>query len=140
MDAALGPWVVMQKRPSDRIGFTLIELMIAVVVIGILAAIAVPKFNRTRRQAYVTTMQSDLRNLVSAQELFFADSARYATDPGRLVAHPSAGTTLTLATGPGYWSATATHAQVTDGLRCAIAVNVENPLVATAPDGQPVCR
>ena len=63
----------------NRKGFTLIELLIVVVIIGILAAIAIPKFANTKGKAYVTAMKSDLRNLVSAQESFFSDSARYTT-------------------------------------------------------------
>src|SRR5881227_3706989 len=52
----------------NRKGFTLIELLIVVVIIGILAAIAIPKFANTKSKAYVTAMKSDLRNLVTAEE------------------------------------------------------------------------
>src|SRR5438094_8617013 len=62
----------------NRKGFTLIELLIVVVIIGILAAIAIPKFANTKAKAYVASMKSDLRNVVTAQEGFFADSVRYA--------------------------------------------------------------
>ena len=63
-----------------RKGFTLIELLIVVVIIGILAAIAIPKFANTKSKAYIAAMKSDLRNLVTAEESYFADSAEYATD------------------------------------------------------------
>ncbi|MDB4886326.1 MAG: putative pilin [Gemmatimonadetes bacterium] len=122
-----------------RKGFTLIELMITVVIIGVLAGIAVPKFNGSRRKAYISAMRSDLRNLVPAQELFYADSARYALDQSHLNVKPSNGMTITLSAGPGYWSATARHEQVTDGFTCAIAVNTQNPLAPAAPDGQSAC-
>src|SRR3984893_9256509 len=60
-------------------GFTLIELLIVVVIIGILASIAIPKFANTKNKAYTAAMKSDLRNLVTAEESFFADSTKYVT-------------------------------------------------------------
>ena len=62
----------------NRKGFTLIELLIVVVIIGILAAIAIPKFANTKQKAVRSGMISDLRNLATAQEAFYADSTRYA--------------------------------------------------------------
>ena len=62
----------------NRKGFTLIELLIVVVIIGILAAIAIPKFANTKEKAVVASMKSDLRNLVTAQESFFSDNQDYA--------------------------------------------------------------
>ena len=60
-----------------RRAFTLIELLIVVVIIGILAAIAIPKFANSKRQAYVAAMKADLRNLACAQEVFKGDSLYY---------------------------------------------------------------
>src|SRR5204862_86968 len=62
----------------NRKGFTLIELLIVVVIIGILAAIAIPKFANTKEKAYLASMKSDLRNLVTAEEAYFADSVKYS--------------------------------------------------------------
>ena len=64
---------------NTRKGFTLIELLIVVVIIGILAAIAIPKFANTKDKAKVSGMKTDLRNLVSAQEGFLADHNTYAS-------------------------------------------------------------
>jgi type IV pilus assembly protein PilA len=63
---------------KSRKGFTLIELLIVVVIIGILAAIAIPKFADTKKKAYVTAMKSDLKNLVPAAEAWFSDNNTYA--------------------------------------------------------------
>src|SRR2546430_7786324 len=63
----------------NRKGFTLIELLIVVVIIGILAAIAIPKFANTKEKAYISSMKSDLRNMVTAEEAYFADSVKYTT-------------------------------------------------------------
>ena len=67
------------RRSTNRKGFTLIELLIVVVIIGILAAVAIPKFSNTKSKAYVASMKSDLKNLVSTQESYFADHSGYGT-------------------------------------------------------------
>src|SRR5687768_15841714 len=62
---------------QDRQGFTLIELMIVVVIIGLLAAIAIPKFANTKEKATVSSMRSDLRNLATAQEGYWVENRVY---------------------------------------------------------------
>jgi prepilin-type N-terminal cleavage/methylation domain-containing protein len=64
---------------NNRKGFTLIELLIVVVIIGILAAIAIPKFANTKEKAYVASMKADLHNYSLAQESYFADKRTYGT-------------------------------------------------------------
>ena len=96
---------------TTRRGFTLIELLIVVVIIGILAAIAIPKFANTKSKAYIAAMKSDLRNLVTAEESYFADSAQYATDTTKgMKFKPSSGVGMpTVVTYPGAWLATASR-------------------------------
>jgi type IV pilus assembly protein PilA len=127
----------------NRKGFTLIELLIVVVIIGILAAIAIPKFANTKSKAYVTAMKSDLRNLVSAQESYFSDSSAYTTvlDSTGLNFKPSTGVLFSAANievGSGWWLATNAHAQLQTGV-CGIAVNTVNPVISGAGEGEPAC-
>lgn len=61
-------------------GFTLIELLIVVVIIGILAAIAIPKFGQTRQKANDAAMKGELRAMLTAQEQYFGDNATYGTE------------------------------------------------------------
>jgi len=134
--------ISMLTNQRARKGFTLIELLIVVVIIGILAAIAIPKFANTKSKAYVTAMKSDLRNLVTAEEAFFSDSTYY-TSAARLVAKNSyknsSGVGVpAVVTGAGYWSATVTHSQLS-GATCGIGVNTTNPTISTAGDGEPSC-
>src|ERR1700716_4741156 len=100
---------------TKRKGFTLIELLIVVVIIGILAAIAIPKFANTKTKAYTAAMKSDLRNLVTAEESFFSDSGTYIVwgDTTKLKFKPSTGvSTPVIQIDQGYWPATVTHPQI----------------------------
>jgi prepilin-type N-terminal cleavage/methylation domain-containing protein len=58
-------------------GFTLIELMIVIAIIGILAAIAIPQFAAYRKRSYNSAAESDLRNAATAQEAYFVDFSTY---------------------------------------------------------------
>ena len=65
-------------------GFTLIELMIVIAIIGILAAIAIPQFTAYRTRSYNAAANADLRNLATAQEAYYADHLAYCSSVGRL--------------------------------------------------------
>lgn len=130
---------------QNRKGFTLIELLIVVVIIGILAAVAIPKFGQSREKAYVAAMQSDLKQVITAQEIFYGDPANnYSYDSGAINATTnttsgplqvttSAGVEITITasggggTGtPASWYAIATHS-ATDQ-ECAVFVGTDtNP-------------
>ena len=74
----------MLSRLNKREGFTLIELMIVIAIIGILAAIAIPQFSAYRTRSYNSSAQSDVRNLATAQEAYYVDFSTYATGIGAL--------------------------------------------------------
>ena len=94
----------------DNKGFTLIELLIVVVIIGILAAIAIPKFSATREKAYFAAMKSDLKNLASQQEIYYSDEYSYSTNETNLGFVESSGVNVAIGVGTATgWSATATH-------------------------------
>lgn len=93
-----------------RSAFTLVEILAVVVIIGILAAILIPKFGNSKNKANFTAVKSDLKNLATMQEAFFYDYQRYTTDLDSLKATVSKGVILTVeeATATG-WSAKAYH-------------------------------
>jgi type IV pilus assembly protein PilA len=98
----------------NKKGFTLIELLIVVVIIGILAAIAIPKFANTKDKAYVAAMKSDLRNLATYEEQYAADqNGAYFSGNGTAQGFtPSQNVTVSASIVPGppqTWTATATH-------------------------------
>jgi type IV pilus assembly protein PilA len=122
-------------------GFTLIELLIVVVIIGILAAIAIPKFSTTKEQSYLSLMKADLRNLATAQEAYAGSTGVYYTGPvpaPALVYNPSVGVTITMvvATAAG-WSATATSPQT--ARTCSMYMGAAPPLAPATAEGRVGC-
>jgi type IV pilus assembly protein PilA len=125
----------------SRKGFTLIELLIVVVIIGILAAIAVPKFNDTKGKANWAAMRSDLHNLMTAQEAYFYEHQNYAPDLASLTNfRPTTGVvvTITAPSGPG-WSATSTHPQAWPHT-CAVFVGGAPALAPAVNEGIVACQ
>ena len=142
---------------QNRKGFTLIELLIVVVIIGILAAIAIPKFASTKEKAYLASMKSDLRNGATAQEGYFADNQVYLSGAASNLAGgasnlsgtgtpldattnyvPSAGVTVTAALSGNGWNAEATHTATSK--TCDIFAGDGATAVGVATiEGEPKC-
>ncbi|HVF19260.1 MAG TPA: prepilin-type N-terminal cleavage/methylation domain-containing protein [Mycobacteriales bacterium] len=73
----------IETRDDD--GFTLVELLVVVIIIGVLSAIALPSFLGQRTKAQRAVVSSDLRNISSAQEAFFVENGNYTDDEAELV-------------------------------------------------------
>jgi len=131
----------MPASPSViRRGFTLIELLIVIVVIGVLAAIAIPKFSTTKGKAFASSMKSDLRNLASQQEDYFYFNETYATDIGDVSFDGSPDVVLTIAeAGAAGWSAVATHPAAAP-MTCAVYYGSVAPLPPATSEGVVHCE
>jgi type IV pilus assembly protein PilA len=128
---------------SQTKGFTLIELLIVVVIIGILAAIAIPKFANTKEKAVVTAMRSDLRNLASVQETYWTNNQTYyggaIPDLPNFQYQPSQGVTVTVVSAtPAGWSATAAAPGMT-AQTCAIFYGTAPALPPATTDAAVAC-
>lgn len=124
----------------QRTGFTLIELLIVVVIIGVLAAIAIPKFAQAKGRARAAAIRSDLRNLATAQEEYLSEHTVYAGDLASLPFTPSDGVIVTLMPPVvGGWSATTSHAMGDPGV-CALFYGAAAPLPPATREGVITCE
>ena len=127
-------------RTDDR-GFTLIELLIVTVILGVLAAIAIPKFAKSKEKAHLAAMTSDLRNLATAQEAYLYDEATYydgAVPSANFDYRASSGVSVTLSNvTAGGWAAVTSHP--TTVKTCAIFMGGAAPLPPAVREGQVKC-
>lgn len=120
---------------------TLIELLIVVVIIGILASIAIPRFYRAKERAIAGKMRGDLRNIAMAQEMYYNDHATYysgAVPAPAFAFNPSTGITIALSnvTQSG-WGATATSPHTT--FVCYLYHGTGGPVGAATEEGRVAC-
>jgi prepilin-type N-terminal cleavage/methylation domain-containing protein len=99
---------------ARRKAFTLIELIVVIVVLGILAGIAIASFRNTKESAYIASMKADLRNFALYEQNFLMESqGSYFSGNGAAQGFvPTVGVTISATADPGpppTWQATATH-------------------------------
>jgi prepilin-type N-terminal cleavage/methylation domain-containing protein len=124
----------------DRKGFTLLELIVVTVILGLLAAFAIQGYAKIKERTYVAAMKADLRNLVTAEVVFSTDSLRFTTviGSGGLTYQVTTGNTApSLAlTGDGF------TAQIgnTNTPRTCVVFMGSTPLAPATNEGEPACR
>lgn len=125
-------------------GFSLVEMLIVIVLISILAMAAMLTMGSSSDRAYRSAMQSDLRNITTAQESYiemsFNDTgvARYAANVNDLAVNLSNGVQIRMRGNRNGWSARATHVRVS-GARCAVYRGTVNPFPPATEEGKIAC-
>lgn len=125
-------------------GFTLVEMLVVLTLVSILAGIATVTLGGSSSRAYTTTMQSDLRNLQTAQEAYieqtFAETGRatYASRISDLSLTLSNGVQIRMRGNATGWAARATHVRVS-GTRCALYRGSIRPFPPATDEGKVAC-
>ncbi|MCU0625026.1 MAG: prepilin-type N-terminal cleavage/methylation domain-containing protein [Gemmatimonadaceae bacterium] len=135
------------RAPAARLGFTIVELLMAVIVVGILASVAIPDIGSAKDKAARSAAIGEMRTFAAAQEAFFQEHDRYAGSadlapaptPGKLAFRWSAGAQLLGVTAVhGGWNVAV---RMASGKPCALAIG-HAPLPASVPGlvhGIPAC-
>ena len=124
----------------NRRGFTLLELIVVAVILGLLASIAIERFANVKEKTYLAAMKADLRNLVTAEIVFSTDSLRFTTviGSGGLTYQATTGNTTPsiVLTGDGF---TALVGNTNTPRTCVIFMG-STPIAPAINEGEPACR
>ena len=124
----------------SRRGFTLLELIVVAVILGLLASIAIERFANAKEKTYLAAMKADLRNLVTAEIVFSTDSLRFTTmiGSGGLTYQVSTGNTTPsiVLTGDGFTAQVGT----TNTPRTCVIFMGSTPIAPATNEGEPACR
>lgn len=124
------------KTVSDASGFTLIEVLVVMVVVGLLASIAIPRYSETRLGAFRASLVSDLRNVSTSQEAHWRMQDGYSETLERLDISASPNVILTLTEGDHTgWAAHAVHRSLPRE-SCGVFYGTADPS-AVAPASSP---
>lgn len=130
----------VSHRHAARPGFSLIELLVVIVIIGILAAAAIPKFANTTSKAELANVKSDLHALVLAEESYYTDHTTYAASLALLGVQVSQGVNVTVVeAGPDGYSALAVHPSAVP-VTCAVYYGRVAPMAPAVTEGEITCR
>lgn len=111
---------------NRRRGFSFVELLVVMVLLGALSSMAVPRFREYKERAFIAAMQSDLGNLKVAQESYWAEHQQYATDTAHLEMRITNDIAISISSQDviGGYTAVARHSNV-PGQECLTAMGAE---------------
>ncbi len=124
-------------RPLKRHGFTLLELLVTMAILGVLVAVAIPRFASSREKALLAAMKSDLRNLATQQEAYSIEHFAYTTSfPATVYTVTTGVTAPTITLTADGWTGSVGHTATAK--TCAIFAGT-TPLAPATDEGVPKC-